>query len=91
MSLFRRRKQPADIDCQDFVELITDYLEGVVPADVRVRIDHHLTICPGCAAALAQWKTVIDMTGHLGDAEVSAVDPDTRAELLEAFRRGGAT
>jgi anti-sigma factor RsiW len=88
--VFRRRKKPADIDCQDFVELITDYLDGVVPADMRTRIDHHLTICPGCAAALAQWKTVIEMSGHLAETDVNAVDPETRAELLEAFRRGGS-
>ena len=88
MSSFRR-KPPPDIHCQDFVELITDYLEGVVPADERERIDEHLTICAGCAAALAQWKAVIDMTGRLGETEVNAVDPRTRAELLEAFRRGG--
>ncbi len=89
MTIFRRRKPTADIDCQDFVEMITDYLEGVVSDDERVRIDQHLTICSGCAAALAQWKAVIDMTGHLGETEVEAVDAATRAELFEAFRQGG--
>jgi anti-sigma factor RsiW len=88
MSPFRRRKRVDDVDCQDFVELITDYLEGVIPAETRARIDQHLTICPGCATALEQWKTVIEVTGHLADAEVDTLDPDTRAQLLAAFRRG---
>jgi anti-sigma factor RsiW len=88
MSILRRRKPVEDVACQDFVELITDYLEGVVPADRRARIDEHLAVCPGCATALAQWKAIIEMTGRLGETEVNTVDPATRAELLEAFRLG---
>jgi anti-sigma factor RsiW len=87
--ILRRRQSHDDVDCIDFVELITDYLEDVVPADVRRRIDEHLEACPGCATALAQWKTVIDMSGHLAETDVEALDTATRAVLLDAFRQGG--
>jgi anti-sigma factor RsiW len=81
--------QPDDIDCQDFVELVTDYLEDALPAGERARIDRHLQTCPGCAAALAQWKAVIVMAGHLADADVERMDPAVRSRLMSAFRRDG--
>jgi anti-sigma factor RsiW len=90
MSLFRRRKQPEGVDCEDFVELITDYLEDALPAELRARIDDHLVECPGCAKALEQWKVVVSMTGHLAVTEIETIDSDTRAELLRAFRAGDA-
>ena len=91
MSIFRRRRNHVeDVRCKDFVELITDYLEDVIPADTRARIDAHLEVCPGCATALAQWRTVIQMSGHLAARDIDAIEPGTRAELLEAFRRGRA-
>jgi anti-sigma factor RsiW len=86
MSLFRRRKPTDDVDCQDFVELVTDYLEGVLPAGLRARIDDHLVDCPGCARTLEQWKVVVSMAGRLAPTDVDAIDPETRAELLQAFR-----
>jgi anti-sigma factor RsiW len=80
--------QPDDIDCQDFVELVTDYLDEALPADERARIDRHLASCPGCAAALAQWRTVIGLAGRLADTDVEGIDPAVRSRLMEAFRDG---
>lgn len=82
---------PDDIDCQDFVELVTDYLDGAVTPDERHVIDQHLATCAGCAAVLAQWRTVIDAAGHLADADVEGVDPTVRDRLIVAFRRGSGS
>ena len=76
-----------DIDCQDFVELVTDYLDDALPVHERARIDRHLVTCPGCRAALAQWRTVIDMAGHLAETDVDRMDPVVRNRLMEVFRR----
>jgi anti-sigma factor RsiW len=80
-------EQPDDIDCQDFVELVTDYLDDALPADERARIDRHLVTCPGCATALAQWRTVIDLAGHLTETDVEGMDPAVRSRLMSVFRR----
>ncbi len=74
------------VRCQDFVEQVTDYLEGALDADERARIDRHLKRCRGCARTLEQWREVIRLTGRLRDDEVDRVDPATRAELIAAFR-----
>jgi anti-sigma factor RsiW len=76
-----------DLQCVEFVELITSYLEGALPEDLRARVDAHLDICPGCPNAIAQLRTVIDLTGKLTESDVEGLDPLEREALLSSFRR----
>jgi anti-sigma factor RsiW len=78
---------PEDLQCVEFVELISSYLEDALPADLRARIDAHLDICPGCPNAIAQLRTVIDLTGELTESDVEDLDPLQREALLSTFRR----
>ena len=78
----RRRK----VDCVDVVERVTDYLDDALDDHERERIDQHLDECPDCARVLAQWRTVIALSGRLGEEAVDEVDPATREQLLAAFR-----
>ncbi len=75
----------ADLPCEDFVQLVTAYLENAVPGDVRARVDEHLAGCPGCRNVLTQWRTVIDLAGQLTDADVESTDEVTRDRLLSLF------
>jgi anti-sigma factor RsiW len=80
-------REPDDsIDCADFVELITDYLDEALPDAERARIDAHLLACQGCANALDQWRAVVKLSGRLSADDVDRLDPAVRAELLDAFR-----
>ena len=88
MSWWRRR---LPMRCDDFVERITDYLDGAVDDDARARIDRHLRGCSGCTRALDQWRVVIRVTGRITDDDVDRLDDGVRAELTAAFveaRRG---
>jgi anti-sigma factor RsiW len=78
----RRRK----VDCIDFVERITDYLDDAIPDRDRAAIDRHLAACADCTRALEQWRTVVALTGRLGEEVVDDLDPSTREDLLVAFR-----
>jgi anti-sigma factor RsiW len=79
--------QPAsELSCKEFVELITAYLEDALPAGVRADVDEHLKLCPGCRNVLAQWRTVIALTGRLTEADVENTDVLTRDRLLSTFR-----
>ena len=40
----------ATFTCVRGVELLMDYLEGVLPPDLRAQIDLHLAGCPRCVA-----------------------------------------
>ena len=69
--------------CRELVELITDYLEGTLPASERARFERHLAGCDGCQAYLDQMRQTIDALGRLPPESLS---PEAQSKLLEAFR-----
>jgi anti-sigma factor RsiW len=72
-----------EIVCRQLVELVTDYLEGALPADVRVRLEEHLAACGACRLYVEQMR---DVQRAAGTIEPGAVPAETRAGLLHAFR-----
>ncbi len=65
------------------MELVTDYLEGVLsPVDQR-RFEEHLATCPNCPEYIRQIKLTIDLSGRVTEESVPV---DARDELLKAFR-----
>lgn len=80
------RAHRGKVDCIDFVERVTDYLDDAVGPDERGRIDQHLEACADCARVLAQWRSVIALSGRLGAEAVDEIAPSTREQLLTAFR-----
>jgi predicted anti-sigma-YlaC factor YlaD len=72
-----------DLTCQELVELVTDYLEGVLADEVRARFDQHLAVCPGCETYLDQIRVTASL---LGDLSVDDITGEVRATLLSAFR-----
>jgi predicted anti-sigma-YlaC factor YlaD len=80
------RSAEEDMRCIEFVELITDYLEGEVGEEQRSRMEHHLEGCAGCRAAVDQIKTVTRLTGRLTAADVASIDPLIRDRLLSTLR-----
>ena len=77
---------PADLPCAEVVELVTDYLDGALPAAWRDRITAHRATCTGCRSVVAQWEAVVRLGGRVAADDVVALDPEVRAALLEAFR-----
>ena len=79
----------AELSCREVVELVTEYLEGALPPDVRRRFEQHLAGCDGCTAYLEQMRETIRVVGALSE---ESIDPAARAELVRAFRgwRAGA-
>jgi anti-sigma factor RsiW len=75
-----------DLPCQEFVALVTDYLEGALEPGHRVIVEAHLVSCDGCTSVLAQWREVIALAGRLRPRDVDDVDPAVRAALLDTFR-----
>jgi anti-sigma factor RsiW len=76
-----------DLACQEFVALVTDYLEGALAPDRREIVDAHLASCDGCTTVLAQWRQVVALSGRLRARDVDDLDPEVRQELFAAFRR----
>jgi anti-sigma factor RsiW len=71
------------LTCHEVIEIITDYLDGALPADDRRRVEEHLAICDGCTTYLEQMRETIRLTGMLTEEQIPE---DQKRELLEAFR-----
>lgn len=71
------------LNCRQFVELVTDYLEGQLPPDIRRRFETHVAGCPGCARYLDQIRVTERL---LGRVELDALSATSRAQLMAAFR-----
>jgi anti-sigma factor RsiW len=69
--------------CRDLVELVTDYLEGVLPPAVHAAVDGHLRGCAGCRAYLAQIRSTV---AALRATPVPPIDRELCARLAAAFR-----
>jgi anti-sigma factor RsiW len=77
------RSDVEQLSCQEVVELVTDYVEGVLPDEERGRFEEHLRGCEGCRQYVEQMRTTIRLTGELGPRDMSAA---AERSLLEAFR-----
>ena len=75
---------PAEIPCQQVVELISDYLEGALPTRERRRLEHHLAGCPHCTAYLAQMRETLRLTGRLVPEDLS---PEMQREFSDVYRQ----
>ena len=80
MRLLRR---PADLACQQVVELVTEYLEGALSRADRRRFEYHLRHCPNCTAYLEQMRATIVATGTLRAEDLA---PEVLDEFTELFR-----
>jgi len=76
------RPSGADIECKDFVEVMTAYLDDELPEDVRAQVDEHLGGCDGCQNVLAQWRTIVALAGRLTEGDVDNTDEVTRDRLI---------
>jgi len=72
-----------DMACRELVELVTEYLEGTLPAEERARFEAHLAGCRHCRAYLEQMRQTIAILGRLTE---DLLDPQAREDLLLIFR-----
>ena len=72
-----------DISCQTGVELLMDYLEGVVPGEMRATLESHVAGCPKCAAFIASYLATPRI---LREATAAAMPPELQQSLLAFLR-----
>ncbi|MCL9796112.1 anti-sigma factor family protein [Frankia sp. AgKG'84/4] len=71
------------MNCDELVEVVTDFLDDALDAATRRRFTEHLAECDGCDAYVGQLRTTIGLTGTL---RADDLQPDLRDRLLTAFR-----
>jgi anti-sigma factor RsiW len=81
-----------DISCTALVELVTDYLDGILPGELVARVEAHLAVCPGCVSAVEQIREVVRLTGRITEDTIEELPAGDREHLTSVFRdlhRGG--
>jgi anti-sigma factor RsiW len=71
------------LNCDEFVELVTAYLEGALDPETERRFVAHLAECDGCDRYLSQLRTTKDA---LGELPADSLSGEARDRLLAAFR-----
>jgi anti-sigma factor RsiW len=72
-----------DIPCAQIVEMVTDYLEGVLEPDQRQLFEEHLADCPPCSRYVEQIQVTLADLGSVQERDLSDQAWD---ELRSAFR-----
>jgi anti-sigma factor RsiW len=71
------------MNCKEFVELVTEYLEGALPPNEHERFEAHLAACDRCPNYLDQMRQTIHLVGTLTEKSIPA---EASSELLNIFR-----
>ena len=71
------------LNCQEVVELVTDYLEQALLPEMQAQFEEHIVECPGCDTYLEQIQQTIMMLRKLTEQQMF---PKTKQELIEIFR-----
>jgi anti-sigma factor RsiW len=74
----------AAVVCASGVELITEYLEGALPPDVRSRLESHVAGCERCTAFVRSFR---ETPRILRQATAAAVPTGLAESLTEFLRR----
>jgi anti-sigma factor RsiW len=71
------------MNCDEFVELVTAFLDSALDPATEARFVEHLALCEGCERYLEQFRTTIT---ELGELPPESLSPAVREDLLNAFR-----
>jgi anti-sigma factor RsiW len=71
------------VNCDEFVELVTAYLDGTLDPATEQRFVEHLAECEGCDRYLDQIRATIQALGRL---PAQSLTSQARDRLLAAFR-----
>jgi len=56
------RKMPFVITCRELDDFLVDYLDGVLPAAQRRKIEMHLRLCPKCRRYLDEYRRALELS-----------------------------
>jgi hypothetical protein len=72
-----------DLRCVEFVELVTEWSDGVLDDVMVARFEEHLAFCTGCGEYVVQLRQAASVLRELDSV---APPPEARATLLRMFR-----
>jgi anti-sigma factor RsiW len=77
-----------EVTCRQFVELVTEYFEGALPARTLSQVEEHLVMCDWCVTYVEQMQATIASLRELKE-ERSPEPPASVLAALQERRAGG--
>ena len=72
------------LTCKEFLQELTDYLDSTVDAELRVKLERHISECPNCFVILdTTQKTIMVYKG----VEPQAIPDEVHVRLMKAVER----
>ena len=68
-------------ECPRLVALLSDYLDGRLPADVKADLERHLSGCSECTAFVGTFRSTVSLLQSLSDNDL----PEELRVRLRAF------
>jgi anti-sigma factor RsiW len=73
------------MNCDEFVELVTEFLDGSLDDETAARFVDHISECDGCEAYLGQVQRTVTTLADLPADD--RLPEQARERLLDAFRK----
>lgn len=73
--------------CDACYGALSDYLDGVLPAEQQRALEEHLRLCPPCLIYLEQFRRVKEATGKVRAEDLPADFDQVMAGVLAAWRK----
>jgi anti-sigma factor RsiW len=71
-------------NCDEVIQLLTDYIDGELEPEAQSQLDQHFTVCPPCVSFLQTFKATIELTGTFRCEDI----PESVSEKLHVFLEG---
>ena len=72
------------LTCKDFLKELSDYLDETVDADVRTKLEQHITECPNCWVISDTTKKTIQIYKGM---EPYPIPADVESRLMAALEK----
>jgi anti-sigma factor RsiW len=72
------------LTCKDFLRELSDYLDESIDAQIRAKLEEHITACPNCWVIADTTRRTIQIYKGM---EPYPVPPDVQARLMAAIDR----
>ena len=76
------------VTCREFVEHLTDYLEGGLDAEERADVERHIVICRGCSNYVEQVRSTLDLLSRLATHEVDDAPASATLAIFRQWQAG---
>jgi anti-sigma factor (TIGR02949 family) len=75
--------------CRELIDVLADYLDGVLPSDLAAELERHLAECAPCRAYLATYRATRALGAEAARVEMPEEMRERLRRLLAAPRRDG--